>query len=145
MHSRTTFTSMKSKTKITVGIVDENPTYRKALSEVLTSEGFQVIWDVENQKGMIKNLSDRKPDVLIYDFYNSAERFASTVNKIRKVAPKVKMLVLSFEQDQEFINLCFSSSVNGFCHKVISDFKKLSRSLTRLVKGEKVVLTHQLV
>jgi DNA-binding NarL/FixJ family response regulator len=134
---------MKIKNNIKTIIVDGSALFREALAEMLSSKGISVIGEAANEKAMLEQLALQIPDILIYDFFNSSERFDLTMEKIRKVAPEMKVIVLSFESRPELIEFCLANRVNGFCDKNISDFDYLVDGLKKIGYGETVVLTSQ--
>jgi two-component system, NarL family, response regulator DegU len=135
---------MKSKPKIKTIIVDESDLFRNALTELLTENGIDVIGSATNERDMLKQISENKPDVLIYDFYNSAERFELTMEKIKTIAPDIKLMVMCFENSPVSIDFCLASGAKGFCDKNLVDFGDIINAIKKIEQGETVILTNQL-
>lgn len=134
---------MKTRANIKIGIVDENGLFKMALIQGLNSEGFLSISESANEEDMLKQLSSNLPDVLLYDFYNSSERFYITIEKIKKVAPKTKLLVLSFENSPEIHDFCFTNGVFGFYHKNSIDFQEMAYGIEKIANGEVILIPTQ--
>jgi DNA-binding NarL/FixJ family response regulator len=131
---------MKTRSSIRISIIDGNSLYRRELINNLRLFGFKKFYQGEDCEAMLDQLTKKKPDVLIYDFLNSSERFYHTVDRIKNVSKNTKVLVLSFEHSLEMINFCFDNGVNGFCNKAISNFEFLAESIEKIAKGECIVV-----
>ena len=134
---------MKTRSAIKISIIDSNSLYRRELISNLSRFGFKRFFQGGDCDTLLKQLAKNKPDVLIYDFLNSSERFYVTVEKIKSVSKNTKLLVLSFENSLELINFCFDNGVNGFCNKGISNFKFLAESIEKIAGGENSVVAKQ--
>jgi DNA-binding NarL/FixJ family response regulator len=137
------FYCMKIKNNIKTIVVDGSALFRKALAEMLSSKGINIIGEADNEKAMFEQLAAQTPDILIYDFFNSSERFDQTMGKIRKAAPKIKVVVLSFDSGTELIDFCLAHGVSGFCDKNITNFDYLADGLKKIGNGGTVILTNQ--
>lgn len=135
---------MKSTDNIKISIADTNSLYRLALKDILKSKGFDVVCVAESERDMLEQLSAHKPDILIYDFFNSSERFYITVEKIKKASLKTKLMILSYEKGSELIVSCISNGADGFCDKNNLNFEKIADSVRKIVSGETIILTNQI-
>jgi DNA-binding NarL/FixJ family response regulator len=136
---------MKTRGDIKISIIDSNSLYREELVTNLTQTGYKTFYQGEDCETMLNLLVKSKPDVLIYDFFNSAERFYRTVEKIKTASKNTKVLVLSFENSLELINFCFDNGINGFCNKAINNFGFLAESIEKIACGETHVIARRVL
>lgn len=134
---------MKTRSDIKISIADGSDFYCNILSDILVKQGFNIIGKIQNEKDMLLQLATNKPDILIYDFLSFSERFYLTMDKIKKSAPDVKVFVLSFDDSDDLIKLCFKHGVNGFCNKSLTDLDSFSNAIEKMNKGETIILVKE--
>ena len=130
---------MAKQSKIKTVIVDGSEQYRNSLSEHLTSEEITFIGLVNNGKELFKLLETKKPDIIIYDLYDSP--ISLTCESVKKLSPKSKLVFLSFYDDELLIEDCIEKGAKGFIYKSIYNLEVFADLIKRIHNGETVVYT----
>lgn len=103
---------------IKIGVSEDHLIYRNGLVNMLNSYAHcEVIADAENGKKLIKLIKKNVPDVVILDYMTPEMNGIQTAEKIRKLFPAVKILILSMFNSNEFIVKSIKSGVNGYLLK----------------------------
>jgi DNA-binding NarL/FixJ family response regulator len=125
-------------------IADENKKYGKAMAEFLESNGYDVLGIASNERDLFTMLKQRKPNILIYDFFISQDvyRFASTMEKIKGLLPNVKTLISSVDDYLELKKVSRESGAKGFWVKTMKVESLLD--MVKKVKGNTAVFSKQL-
>jgi len=103
---------------IKVGIAEDQKIFRKGLVLLLNSfEGIRVINEAENGFELISQMADECPDVAILDYNMPLMGGIATTKEIRKKFPKVKIILLSMYDDEEFVENAIDNGANGYLSK----------------------------
>ena len=126
--------------KNTIMIVDDSLLYRNTLAGIFESDLSVNTMQAMNAKEMLYLLKDNAPDLIIYDLFSASTNFGATMQKILVTRPETKVLVLSYETDQELVDYCFDNLAAGFVDKSISEVETILAAIKDILAGEKVVL-----
>ncbi len=135
---------MISKPKITLFLVDDDPTYLKMLEHTLQNSKY---YDA-NIKGYasggecLLNMAD-KPDIIVLDYYlNGVDRNAingiETLKKIKKINPGTKVIMLS---GQDKIEVAINSLNFGAFDYIVKNenaFIRTQNAINNLVENVKL-------
>ncbi len=129
--------------KINVIVVDDDIYVRQALEVLLRRHPKTNPYSFfSTTEEAIDSLGEKKkaPDVMVLDihFQGESENGISAIKKIRKVSPKLKILVSSMNKEQKSIVEAIKSGADGFVWKNESGDGIIS-AIIKLVEGRFVV------
>ena len=106
--------------KINVIVTDDHKLFRKGIIALL--EDFNFIgetWEASNGAELIDLLAKIKtpPDVILLDLRMPVMDGVETHKKISKLYPEIKVIILTMEDDEQFILHLISEGVNGYLLK----------------------------
>jgi DNA-binding NarL/FixJ family response regulator len=128
---------MDSK-KIEVVITDDHKLFRKGIRSLL--EEFPLIGKVyEAGNGMellelLKQI-DALPDIILLDIQMPVMNGIDTQKRIRKLYPLQKVIILTMEDDEQFIMHMISEGVNGYLLKD-AEPDELEEAIVKVVKND---------
>lgn len=106
------------KRKITIGVAEDQKIYRDGLVSMLngTSE-FKVTIEAENGLELLLKMKGNAPDVVLLDYRMPEMNGIDVAKKIREKHDDVKILLLSYYDNQEFVVRAVESGANGYLSK----------------------------
>jgi DNA-binding NarL/FixJ family response regulator len=108
---------MKTKT-ITIGIAEDQEIYRSGLESMLNCvDNFKVTILASEGKELLLKMKGNEPDVVLLDYRMEGLNGAKTATKISKRHSKVKILMLSMYDAQEFVIKSIESGADGYITK----------------------------
>jgi DNA-binding NarL/FixJ family response regulator len=129
---------MKMTFKRTVCIVDDHTLLCQALSSLInTFENFKVIGTYSNGSDYIKALENNKsiPDITLMDVRMPIFNGIETTAFLSKKYPKIKILALSVEADENTILKMLKAGAKGYLLKDIEK-KELESALNYLIRHD---------
>ena len=123
--------------KITVIMADQSLEYRKALNVLLKYEGIKVIGEAGSASELLNLLKSEVPDVLIYDELSYSENFSIVAKSLFAIAPDLKILILSLDNSDGYINDYIKNGVFGFCDKNMKNYDDLTEAIKLVSSGKK--------
>ncbi len=103
-------------------------------------DGLQIVCEVNDEKNLLQELIARSPDIVVLD-YNHPDHFTPTsVAKIKKQQPEVRIMVITSDNDKANIYQVLELGVNSFLTKTCDETEFVD-AFKALVKGEKFFCT----
>lgn len=134
---------MKTKKKKNILILDVNNSYNEKLADLLENNFNANVYHPENKDDLPVAVEKMNPEVIIYDLFSSYRIFGMTLESVNSLSTDSQVVVLSFETNEELIEMCINNGATGFIDKRIKEMNLISESLKRILKGEISVLTSQ--
>ena len=104
--------------KILVGIYDEHKIVQQGISLILEDvEDIDIVIKAEEKNKLIENLRTRNVNILILNIHILNTQVLNLINQLSILFPKVRILVLSVHDDEEFILKIIKSGAKGFLAK----------------------------
>lgn len=104
--------------KIKLGIADDHLLFRQGLSELLEmNDGIEIVFDAENGKVLIEKLASIPTDVILVDLDMPVLNGSQAIEIIKAKHPDVKILALTFHDDDRTIASIIGKGANGFMLK----------------------------
>lgn len=125
---------LNSDEKITVLIADDHTIVRHGLVSLLSlSEEFEVVGEAENGRDAVDLAISKSPDVVLMDIGMPILNGLEATRQIRKLAPQIKVLVLSGYDNDEYILQVIQSGANGYILKnsLLEDLYAAIRSVNK--------------
>ncbi|MGN6212046.1 response regulator [Parafilimonas sp.] len=110
---------LNTNNDIKLGIADDNKFFREALSEVLNSYGFTIIFKAVNGYDCIDKIKSATelPDVCILDVFMPEIDGFETARIIKKQWPKIKLIACSTNNEDYIIEEILAAGVDKFLSK----------------------------
>jgi DNA-binding NarL/FixJ family response regulator len=99
-------------------VIEPNDAIREGYSLILGSnKEYHVVNTYSNAGDAIKNIRKDYPDVLFMDIELPDTDGITALKKIRKLDPKVHIIVVTYNEDMQLIFECFAGGCSGFITK----------------------------
>lgn len=106
------------KRKITIGVAEDQMIYRDGLVSLLNgTKEYKVTIEAENGLELLLKMKGNAPDVVLLDYRMPEMNGIDVAKKIREKHDKVKILLLSYYDNQEFVVRAVESGANGYLSK----------------------------
>lgn len=121
---------------IKVYIADDHTLFRKGISRLLSSfERVGKVRDFENGKELYALIRTEPPDVAIIDLQMPVMDGEETCGLVLSRFPRVKLIVLSMHDDEQYIARMMEMGVHGFLLKT-SDPLELEKAIYAVVDND---------
>lgn len=123
---------------IRVILADDHAVVRKGLQLIIDHEpGFELVGEAANGEGLLRLIRKQPADVLLLDLDMPRGNGLSAIKQIKKVAPELKVIVLSMHPQQLYGKTARQLGASGYVSKG-SEPKVLLESMQRVHRGEEV-------
>lgn len=149
--------------KISVVITDDHKLFRKGIRSLLIETPFiKNVYEAANGLELLELLEklETLPDIILLDIQMPVMDGIEALKRIKKRYPAQKVIILTMEDDEQFIMYMISAGVNGYLLKdaepdelesamqkvMVNDFYFPHRMAEQLVKsaGQKIFIKHKL-
>lgn len=115
-----------------IALTDDHTLFRKSLSLLVNSfSGMQVVAEAANGKELLKKLELQDIDILLLDLQMPEMDGFETSQKVIKLYPNIKILILTLDQDKETIKKLMDFGIDGYFTKN-TDPKELKNAIEKL-------------
>jgi len=106
------------KRKITIGVAEDQKIYRDGLVNMLNGmKNCKVTIEAENGLEMLMKMKGNVPDLVFLDYRMPELNGIDVARKIREKYDAVKILLLSYYDNQEFVVRAVECGANGYLSK----------------------------
>jgi len=106
------------KKKITIGVAEDQKIYRDGLISMLNqTDNCKVTIEAENGAELLLKMKGNAPDVVLLDYKMPELNGIEVTKKVREKYDNVKILLLSYFDNQEFVVRAVESGANGYLSK----------------------------
>jgi DNA-binding NarL/FixJ family response regulator len=125
---------------VSIMIVDDQPLFRDGIKTVLDIEKYlSVIATAANGKEAIHLLNSiTPPDLLLLDIRMPEMDGVETVKQIKRIHPKIKVLMLTTFNDEEYVIEALANGANGYVLKDM-EIEELVEAIYDAVNGKMVL------
>jgi two-component system response regulator NreC len=107
---------------IKVLIVDDHAVVRSGLRRVLEAEDdIEVVAEAGNKRDAVFEARAQKPDVILMDVVMPGESGIEATPAVMHEAPGAKVLVLSMQDDPQYVREAFAAGATGYVLKEAAD------------------------
>ena len=104
--------------KISVLVADDHAIVRRALVSLLSLvEGVEIIGEAADGREAVDLALKREPDIVLMDMSMPGLNGLEATRQIKKLAPDVKVLILSAHDNEEYVTQVVRSGANGYVLK----------------------------
>ncbi len=122
-----------------VVIVDDHAVVRTGLRLLLdAAEGIETVGEAGTAREAVFEVRARKPDVVLLDVGLPDRSGIEAAPDVLKEAPDAKVLILSMEDDPNYVRQAFAAGASGYILKEAAD-TELVTALRRVADGERYV------
>jgi len=110
---------MTEDLKHKVVLVDDHTLFRKGIAELVNNfDDYKVIWEAANGNEFMENLQTlSEPEIVILDIAMPIMDGFETARFLKKMHPKIKILILSMSDKDDVIIKMLKIGVNGYILK----------------------------
>jgi len=120
---------------IRVGIVEDQILVRDALAKLLNySEDIEVVFTAENGEIALKEINNSVIDVLLLDIQMPVMNGVSVIKELNRIKSKLKVLILTTFEDEEYISEAMSNGAKGYLLKE-SGLDEIEKSINQIYLG----------
>ncbi len=107
---------------IRVVIVDDHPVVRSGLRKVLESEaGIEVVGEAGDATHAVFEARAHQPDVILMDVVMPGRSGIEVTPDVLHEAPEAKVLILSMQDDPNYVRQAFAAGASGYILKEAAD------------------------
>jgi DNA-binding NarL/FixJ family response regulator len=118
-----------------VAIVEDNPTLRQYLSELITNTpGYRCVCACESAEEALEKIPAQRPHVVLMDIHLPGESGIACTARLREKIPKVQVIMLTVYKD---IQMIFQALKAGACGYVLkrADEKEILAAIAEVRAG----------
>ncbi|MEM7549120.1 MAG: response regulator transcription factor [Bacteroidota bacterium] len=120
---------------VRISIVEDNETLLKGLEIMIGSiDKYQVVSTYTNCEDALKNLHVDIPDIILMDIQLDGMSGIEGIEKIKKVLPRVEVIVHSVYEDSDYVFDALQAGATGYITKG-SDRMNLIHALDEILNG----------
>jgi DNA-binding NarL/FixJ family response regulator len=124
------------KKKISILVADDHTIVRRGLVSLLgLNPEFEIIGEATNGQMAIQLSLEKEPDVVIMDISMPILNGLEATEQLKKLAPQVKVLVLSAYDNEEYILQVVNSGAHGYLLKNSSP-EQLTEAIVAIYNGQ---------
>lgn len=122
-----------------VMLVDDHKLVRRGLAALLRLDGrYNVIAEADDGEEALQQLEKLQVDVVILDLSMPRLNGMETIKRITKKFPRIKTMVLSMHEDEQFVARAFQDGARGYVLKHAMD-DELFKALDAILRGRQFV------
>lgn len=125
--------------EINVVVVDDSPFSIAMISNILTSNGFNVVGSANGLEEAVEAVKNLNPDVVTMDITMPGADGIECTNAIHKINPKQKVVIVSSMMDDEIMRRAKKAKVSGYVQKPV-DAEELTLAINRIVADEELFI-----
>ncbi|MEJ2024803.1 MAG: response regulator transcription factor, partial [Deltaproteobacteria bacterium] len=120
-------------------IAEDQKILREGLKALLSSsEDFEVVGDAEDGLDAIRAVKMHNPDLLLLDISMPKMNGMSVIKDIKNQNPKIKILMLTVHESEEYILEAFKSGADGYCLKDAS-YSELVMAINSILSDNRYI------
>lgn len=127
---------LNSTGRITVYLVDDQNMLRAAFRSLIArDESIEIVGDSGDPRAAIEQIGELRPDVVLLDITMPGLSGLDAIDPIRKVHPKVRILMLTHHEGESFVEQALKSGADGYLSKD-SQENELTMAIHAVHRGE---------
>ena len=103
---------------LSVLIADDHDIIRKGLRNILSDQvRYKVIGEAVDGEDVLAKIEELKPDILLLDISMPKISGLDVINRVCRILPKIKILVISVHKADAYILKAFKAGAKGYLNK----------------------------
>lgn len=124
---------------VRVLIADDHPLVREGLKRILSmEEGFEIVGECGDGRQAVELCERLHPDIVLMDVHMPEEDGVSAASRLMERCPDVRVVMLSFNDGEEYVIEAFKSGACGYLLKDM-DAESLAHALRQVAQGNPFV------
>jgi two-component system NarL family response regulator len=115
-------------------VVDDVDLFRTGLGAALRNDGFEICGEASNAEAAVTAAENLQPDVVMLDILMPGLSGLEVVEKIRAVAPRAQVIMLTASESEEDLLECIKAGARGYLVKDMP-FDRLAAAIGDVVDG----------
>jgi DNA-binding NarL/FixJ family response regulator len=125
--------------KKSIVLAEDQTLVRQGLKALLEGEAdMVVVSEAKDGLDTIRQVNRHRPDLLLLDLAMPRMNGIAALKEVRKQHPELKIVILTFHTEDEYILATFQAGANGYCLKSDSH-TQLMTALRRVLEGQKYI------
>lgn len=122
--------------KIQLAVVDDHNLFRKGMTSILQQvPDFEVVMEATNGQEFIDKLQNQPIDVVLLDLQMPVLDGIKTTKIVREKFPDVKVLILSMQDEDQFVLHLMEIGANGYLLKD-TDPEEVEKAIRKVIETE---------
>lgn len=124
---------------VRVLLVDDHAILREGIRTILNAQPrINIIAEANNGRMAVKLACELEPDIVLMDITLPLLNGLEATQQIKKLHPKIQVIILSMHENEEFIRKAFSYGAMGYLLKD-EDSSQLIQAIQLVMNGEPVL------
>ena len=129
-------------TKHRLIVAEDHVVMREGLCSMLESTGlYEIVGQAKNGLEAIRQAEKEVPDLMLLDISMPKLNGLSVIHDLKSKYPKIKFIVLTVHDTEEYLREIFGAGANGYCLKK-GDFSELLTAIDTVLHGQPYVSPH---
>lgn len=117
-------------------MVDDHQIVREGIANILKSlDNFDIVAEASNGAEAVKLVKINKPDIVMMDINMPVMDGVEASHQIRMFDDKVKILILTMMEDEQYVYDALSANINGYIYKM-GGLDDLVKAINTISSGE---------
>lgn len=109
---------MSIENKIRIAVTDDHALIRRGIVALLRhNDDFKVVLEASNGQELIDNIPQTLPDIVLMDLNMPILDGAKATERIKKIFPKIKIIIISMHDEDNVVSHLMSLGANGYLLK----------------------------
>ncbi len=122
-------------------LADDHVMFRKGVKRIIEeTPGLEVVGEANDGLELLSLLKARLPDLVLLDISMPHLRGLEATREIKKLYPRVKVILLTMHRSKEFLQQALEAGAEGYLLKEDADFELL-RAIQTVRGGKKFIST----
>ena len=127
-----------SDTQTKVIVADDHDLVREGICKLLELiNNIEVVSEDKDGLETVSEVRDYFPDLVLLDLNMPRMNGIEAVKKIKEISPKIKVLILTIHNEEEYVYEVIEAGAEGFIQKDINP-QDLEKAINSVLNGEKV-------
>jgi DNA-binding NarL/FixJ family response regulator len=122
------------RSAITIGHVDDHPAYLRGVGRDVAEGGMLVVGHAKNTEEALDLARQKNPTVMLVDINLKGDSGLHLTRELRRVTPRIGVLVLSAERSQRYVASARLAGARGYVCKE-EDYDVLLRRIRAVAEG----------